>query len=102
MPPDRPHPHSGQTGPDDYSSLRGDAVGHVAVDDPLTRSPIGMGQHDVDVLVGHFRFAVPAGTGHARHYHAAQGPYLALRVRDLPAVPVDPGRPDRPGAARYG
>src|SRR5437762_1399873 len=62
MRPDRRHPPFGTNRPHDYSSLRGDAVRQLAVDDPLTQLPIGMGQHDVDLLVGHPRFAVPART----------------------------------------
>src|SRR3954454_3728218 len=56
----------------------------VVVDDQLTRSPLGLELHDVDVLMGHFRDAVSGGTGRARHDHVAQGPCLAVRVRDLP------------------
>src|SRR5213080_688658 len=53
---------------------------------------------DVDGPVDLLFDAVPAGTRTARLGHAAQGPYLALLVRDLPAVPVDRRRTDRPDA----
>src|SRR3954471_15029646 len=62
----------------------------------------GLELHDVDVPMDLLRDAVHDRLGGARRDHAAQGPCLALRLRDLSTVPVDRRRIDRPVAASRG
>src|SRR3954454_8568387 len=100
MPPDRPHPPIGTNRPTPLiHPFEAMPCAARRADDRLTPLTDWNGVHDVDVSVDHPRHAVRDGARHVGPDHPAEGPYLALRVPDLPAVPMARRRPDPPDAA---